>query len=181
MTQSDKMQAALLERVVPKLMEQGFAGEYPHFRRVFSDRIELLGFVQHQYGVAFNVEVSVIFPQRPKEQSNHSLQGLEPPEKATVFSTRKRFRLKGMFDGWFYYTDVYKSTRVLANKQTYETFEAVGEQRKRGFIPGPNQVLVQQADDALHANIADEVNRQMEDAYAWLKQHSTPARLRKAK
>ena len=181
MTQSDKMQAALLERVVPKLTEQGFGGEYPHFRRVFGDRIELLGFVHHQYGGAFNVEVSVIFPQRPKEQSNHNLQGLELPEKATVFSARKRFRLKGMFDGWFYYTDVYKSTRVLANKQTYETFEPVGEQRKRSFIPGPNQVLVQQADDDLFEKIADEVNRQLEDAYAWLKQHNTPARLKKAK
>lgn len=180
MTQSDKMQAALLERVVPKLMEQGFAGEYPHFRRVFGDRIELLGFVQHQYGGAFNVEVSVIFPQRPKE-SNHTLQGLEPPEKATVFSARKRFRLNGMFNGCFYYTDVYKSTRVFANKQTYETFEPVGEQRKRSFLPGPNQVLVQQADDALFARIADEVNRQLEDAYAWLEKHNTPARLRKAK
>ena len=180
MTQSDKMQAALVERVVPKLMEQGFAGEYPHFRRVFGDRIELLGFVQHQYGGAFNVEVSVIFPQRPKE-SNHTLQGLEPPEKATVFSARKRFRLNGMFNGWFYYTDVYKSTRVFANKQTYETFEPVGEQRKRSFLPGPNQVLVQQADDALFARIADEVNRQLEDAYAWLEKHNTPARLRKAK
>jgi len=180
MTQSDKMQAALLERVIPKLMEQGFVGKYPHFRRVFGDRIELLGFVQRQYGGAFNVEVSVIFPKRPKE-SNHTLQGLEPPEKATVFSARKRFRLKGMFDGWFYYTDVYKSTRVFSNRQTYETFEAVGEQRKRSFLPGPNQVLVQQADDALYAKIADEVNMQLEDAYAWLKQHDTPARLRKAK
>ena len=181
MTQSDKMQAALLEHVIPKLVEQGFAGEYPHFRRVLGDRIELLGFVHHQYGGAFNVEVSVIFPQRPKEQSNHHLQGFEPPEKATVFSARKRFRLKGMFDGWFYYTDVYKSTRVLANKQVYETFEPVSEQRKRSFLPGPNQVLVQQADDALFEKIADEVNKQLADAYAWLKQHNTPARLRKAK
>jgi len=98
-----------------------------------------------------------------------------------VFSARKRFRLKGMFDGWFYYTDVYKSTRVLANKQVYETFEPVSEQRKRSFLPGPNQVLVQQADDALFEKIADEVNKQLADAYAWLKQHNTPARLRKAK
>jgi hypothetical protein len=57
----------------------------------------------------------------------------------------------------------------------------VGEQRKRSFLPGPNQVLVQQADDALFARIADEVNRQLEDAYAWLEKHNTPARLRKAK
>ena len=85
MTQSSKMQAALVERVIPKLIEQGFSGEYPHFCRVMGDRTELLGFLNHRYGGAFNVEVSVIFPKRPKEQSNYYTHDFEPPDKATVF------------------------------------------------------------------------------------------------
>lgn len=181
MTQSSKMQAALVEHVIPKLVEQGFSGEYPNFRRVFDDRTELLGFLNHRYGGAFNVEVSVIFPKRPKEQSNYYTQDFEPPDKATVFSTRKRYRLKGMFDGWFYYTDVYKSTRRLSSSQTYDSYESVSEQRNHSFIPGQNQVLVQKADDDLYPQIAEEVNRQLEDAYAWWKKYDTPARLRKAK
>jgi len=175
------MQASLVERVIPKLIEQGFSGEYPHFRRVLGDRIELLGFLDHRYGGAFNVEASVIFPKRPKKQSNYYTHDFESPERATVFSARKRYRLRGMFDGWFYYTDVYKSTKQLSKKHTLESYEPVSEQRKQSFIPGQNQVLVQQADDALYARIAEEVNRQLEDAYAWLKKHNTPARLRKAK
>lgn len=181
MTQNDKMRAALFERVIPKLVEQGFSGEYPHFCRVFDDRTELLGFVNHRYGGAFNVEVSVIFPKRPKEQSNRYTQDFEPSDKATVFSTRKRYRLKGMFDGWFYYTDVYKSTRPLSSLRTYDSYESVGEQRKRSFIPGDKQVLVQKADDALYVQIAEEVIRQLEDAYVWWKKHNTPARLKKAR
>jgi hypothetical protein len=57
----------------------------------------------------------------------------------------------------------------------------VGEQRKRSFIPGDKQVLVQKADDALYAQIAEEVIRQLEDAYVWWKKYNTPARLKKAK
>ena len=179
--QSKKMQAALNERVIPLLLQQGFSGEYPHFRREVGDRTELLGFLDHKYGVGFNVEISVIFPQRPKEQSNYYTHDFESPEKATVFSTRKRYRLPGLFDGWFYYTDVYKTTKQLLKTHTLESYEPVGEQRSKGFIPGRNQVLVQKADDALYARVADEVNRQLRDAYAWWEKYNTPVRLKKAK
>ena len=181
MTQAKRMQEALMERVIPLLIEQGFTGEYPHFRREQGDRIELLGFLDHKYGVGFNVEISVVFPQRAKEQTNCSTHAFEAPEKATVFSTVKRYRLPGTFDGWFYYTDVYKTTKQVSQKHTLESYEPVSEQRAKSFIPGMNQTQVQAADDGLYARIADEVNSQLEEAYEWGKKYNTPARLKKAK
>ncbi len=180
-TQGKKMLEALLERVIPPLTEQGFIGEYPHYRRDMGDRIELLGFLDHKYGVGFNVEFSVIFPQRPKEQTNCSTHAFEPPDKATVFSTVKRYRLPGMFDGWFYFTDVYKTTKQVSKAHTLESYEPVSEQRSKSFIPGMNQTQVQTVEDGLYALIADEVNQQLEEAYAWWKKYDTPARLKKAK
>lgn len=181
MQQAKRMQEALIERVVPPLTEQGFSGEYPHYNRQMEDRIELLGFLDHKYGVGFNVEVSVVFPQRPKEQTNCSTHSFEPPEKATVFSTLKRFRLPGMYDGWFYFTDVYKTKKRLSNTHTIESYEPVSEQRSKSFIPGMNQVLVQEAGEELFVSIADEVNNQMAEAYEWWRKYTTPARLKRAK
>lgn len=181
MTQSQKMLDALMERVVPLLIQQGFSGEYPHFRREMSDRVELLGFLNHKYGVGFNVEVSVIFPKRPKAQSNYHTHVFESPDKATVFSTLKRHRLPGLFDGWFYFTDVYKTTKQLSATHTMESYEPVSEQRSQSFIPGRNQELVQKADDALYQRIADEVNSQLKEAYNWWEKYNSHARLKKAK
>ncbi len=181
MTQSKKMLESLMERVIPPLTEQGFVGEYPHYRRDLGDRIELLGFLDHKYGVGFNVEISVIFPKRPKDQSNYIMHDFESPEKATVFSTRKRYRLPGLFDGWFYFTDVYKTTKQVSKTHTLESYEPISEQRSKSFIPGVNQTQVQAADDGLYSLVADEVNRQLEDAHVWWKKYDTPARLKKAK
>lgn len=42
MIQTQKMNAALKSEVVAKLKADGFEGKFPHYRRVFPDRIELI-------------------------------------------------------------------------------------------------------------------------------------------
>ena len=44
MSQSQKMRKALDNFVIPNLIEKGFTGEYPHYKKVYDDRIELLVF-----------------------------------------------------------------------------------------------------------------------------------------
>ena len=181
LAQNIKMKVALNERVIPQLIQKGFFGKYPNFRREINDRIELIGFFNNKYGGSFNVEISIIFPKHPKDQSNYYTHDYETMNEVTVFSTYKRFRLRGMFDGWFYYTDVYKSTKPFSLLRSYDIYESVSEQRSKSFIPGMNQTQVQAADDGLYARIADEVNRQLEEAYVWWKKYDTPTRLKKAK
>ena len=42
MAQSSKMNHALKQIVIKPLLDIGFTGEFPHFRKVYDNRIELL-------------------------------------------------------------------------------------------------------------------------------------------
>ena len=66
MTQAQKMNAALEREVIAKLKADGFEGKFPHYRRVFSDRIELISFPKDKYGNAFHVEASIAYPNKEK-------------------------------------------------------------------------------------------------------------------
>ena len=70
MTQSQKMRKALEEKVISKLLIDGFIGEYPDYRKVYSDRIELISFPKYKHGNAFYVLASVAYPNREKEKQN---------------------------------------------------------------------------------------------------------------
>ncbi len=115
MTYRQKMLKSLKQHVIPLLNQQGFYGKFPHYKRTFADRIELLVFMTNKYGGSFTIEVSIIFPDFEKKLSNYMTQAFETIDKVTVYSTDKRYRLKGMFDGWFYYTDVYKTKLPLSS------------------------------------------------------------------
>ena len=62
MTQAQKMNAALEREVVSKLKADGFVGKFPHYRRFFPDRIEIISFPKDKYGNAFHVEASIAYP-----------------------------------------------------------------------------------------------------------------------
>lgn len=181
MTQRGKMLKALKENVIPLLMKEGFCGKYPYYKRKFDNRIEMLGFITNKYGGAFNIEISTIFLNCDKEMSNYYTQEFETTDEITVNSTIKRYRLKGMFDGWFYYADVYKSKEPLTVFKTFDYYESVSESKSQNFIPKDNQVLVQSADDFLYSKISDQVNLQMKEAYSWWNQYNTPQKMKKCK
>lgn len=178
MTQRKKMIKALNENVIPQLLNQGFTGKYPHYRRIFDDRIELLVFMTSKYGGAFNIEISSIFPNCDKELSNSFTQEFETIDEVTVYSTNMRYRLEGMFDGWFYYSDVYKSKETLTAFKTFDCYESVSELKSLIFIPKDNQVLVQKADDFLYTEICNKVNLQMNEAYRWWSKYCTPQKMK---
>ncbi|MGN0518315.1 MAG: hypothetical protein ACI4II_06290, partial [Acutalibacteraceae bacterium] len=70
--------------------------------------------------------------------------------------------LKGMYDGWFYYTDLYIQK---INSMTF--YNAVSEDKAKNYIPAKNEVLVQKADDDIYRKVCEEVNDQMTKAFKW--------------
>ena len=62
MTNRELMKKHILSNVVSRLLENGFTGKYPHFRRIDGDCIELITFQTNKWGGSFTVEVSAIFP-----------------------------------------------------------------------------------------------------------------------
>lgn len=162
MSQSQKMCKALSEYMIPNLIAKGFTGKYPHYKRVHNDRIELLVFQENKWGNSFTVEISTVFLPESKRSSNFCSGDFKAIEEATAWDTNLRYRLKGMYDGWFYYTDLYKQ-----KIKSMTLYNAIGEERAKNYVPAKNEVLVQKADDDIYRKVCEEVNRQMEKAYQW--------------
>jgi len=163
MSASYKMKAALKQYVISPLMDAGFTGKYPHFRREYNDRIELLFFQTNQWGNSFTVEISVVYTNQQGWAANFSSDDNSVPfSEAKVPHTNYRFRLKGMYDGWFYYSDLY-----CFEIKSHKFYHAVGEKAALSYVPQANEYLVQKADDSIYGKICDEVNKQMPSAFQW--------------
>lgn len=89
MSQSQKMQKALYEYVIPNLTAKGFIGKYPHYKKLYEDRIELLVFQTNNLGNSFTVEVSTVFLPESKRDVANLLH-----EEAETRSIRERLRQK---------------------------------------------------------------------------------------
>ena len=161
MSQSSKMRKAIDKYVIPHLTENGFVGEHPHYKKIYDDRIELLTFQNNRHGNSFTVEISTVFLDK-KRDSNFYTWDFETAEEATVWSTNIRYRLKGMYDGWFYYTDVYR--QKIGSLTSYN---AISETKAKTYIPLKNEKLVQKADEDIYYKVCCEVNKQMKKAYKW--------------
>jgi len=55
---SGEMKAALKKIVIPVLRNKGFKGSFPHFRRILSERIDLLTFQFDKWSGGFIIEIS---------------------------------------------------------------------------------------------------------------------------
>jgi Domain of unknown function (DUF4304) len=100
------MDRALKAIFVPALRARGFTGSLPHFRRIRSDRIDLVTVQHSRYGGEFVVELAQCGP-----DGVTAGQGKEaPPDKVTahhLFSPR-RYRLSHRPGGrgqWFAFDD----------------------------------------------------------------------------
>ena len=159
------MKNALKASMIPALQSKGFGGNYPHFRKDCADHIELISFWTNKYGGSFTVEVSAVFPNR-RDRNLIVDEALQDPGLNAAF-TNERYRLPGMFDGWFYYTDVYQK-RTLRFGNLYYTPEG-----RTKAAPDASQGwrLAQHFDEATALDICNEVERQMEHAFIWLEKY----------
>lgn len=162
MANNEIMKSHLKKTVIAPLLENGFTGKYPHFRRECHNCIELISFQTNKHGGSFTVEVSAVFL-NGKNKNYASWDGL-PEEQLTVWNTYQRYRLKGMYDGWFYYRDLY-AKRVFGFGKNYID---VSENKAGIFVPPAGYKLVQTFNDKTAAEICDEVNFQLEKAFKWL-------------
>ena len=178
---SKKMRKALDELVIAPLKEQGFVGEYPHFRRVTSgERIELIvvEIGTGRYGNQFGVCGAVIFPKEADIQHRNYAPVLDkqPLEEITVYHTRLRESLPGMSYGGFYYADVYEERMEPTTDvpRVWYSYEAVSEKRAATFQPREGQRLVQKYDENTCVMLAEEANRQMPRLLNWMAKLQTP-------
>ena len=157
------MLSALTESIFPVLEEQGFTGKYPNFRRKLDNCIELISFQTNKYGGSFTIEVSAVFPNA--KNTNYQLYEDVTEETFGIEATNMRYRLPGMFDGWFYYRDVYRKRTLLFGSIYYD----VPEKQAIGFVPPKGYKLVQKFDKNAAKQLCAEINKQLISAYKWLK------------
>lgn len=162
MSQSQKMRKALSRYVIPNLTAKGFVGKYPHYKKIYDNRIELLAFDTYKYGNAFSVEISTIFLPESKRKSNCYTASFEKLEDATAWSTINRYCLRGIYDGLFYYTDVYKQ-----KIGSITIYNAISETKAKNYTPCKNEKLIQKADEEIYHKVCEEVNRQLPNAFKW--------------
>ena len=162
MSQSTRMKTALKKHIITPLMDKGFEGKYPHYKKVYDNRIELLSFITNKHGNSFNIEISTIFLPSSKRNSNFISADFNDYYNADISHTNYRYRLKGMYDGWFYYSDLY-----LSKIGDIFDYNAVSETKALNYIPRSDEKLIQKADDETYQKVCEEINRQMEYAFKW--------------
>ena len=156
------MISALHKHIIPQIYNNGFSGKYPHFRRQCDNCIELISFQTNKYGGSFTIEVSAVFPNT--QYPNYNLYGNMTEQTLRVDATNIRYRLPGMFDGWFYYSDVYRK-RSLFYKNFY--YSATQEDNVTDIL-SKGYRIVQKFDNNAADQICKEIERQLLNARRWL-------------
>lgn len=159
MTNRDIMLKLLKNTVIKELKKQGFTGKYPHFKKKKEACIELISFFTNKYGGSFTVELSAVFPDS-KVTNLSDLNAKVDENNVEVADTNQRYRLKGMFDGWFYYRDVYRLPTGY--------YEDIPESKTESFVQTENWELVQGFDEKTAEEICEEISLQLDDAFEWL-------------
>ena len=165
LTNLEIMKTELKKSVIAPLLEQGFAGKWPHFRRVHASYIELLTFQLNKYGGSFTVELSAVFPNR--NEKNYTDRADLALEKINVWDTNRRYRLPGMYNGWFYYRDLYKKHSIFWGTEYLD----VSEKESDTFSPPRGYKLVQRFTPNTAETICSCVNLQLKSGFAWLEQY----------
>ena len=162
MANREIMLSALKEHTFPLLKEHGFSGKYPNFRRKLDDCIDLISFQTNKWGGSFTIEVSAAFP--GSANPNYTLYEGVTEDTFGVEATNRRYRLPGMYNGWFYYRDIYCKHTLFFGKIYYD----VPEKEAANFVPQKGYKLVQKFDHDTARNICREINLQFDKAYKWL-------------
>jgi len=161
MSNREIMKKHLLSYVVSPLLADGFTGRFPHYRRIGQDCVELVTFQWNKYGGSFTVEVSAVFPNY--KDTNCASESIDVCS-VNVWETNRRYRLKGMYGGWFYHCDLY-AKRIIGFGKGYLT---VSEKQKSDFVVPKGYKLVQKFDEETAQKVCDAVNLQLKTAFRWL-------------
>lgn len=160
MKQSEKMKKAVLSTVVPHLEENGFRGEYPHYRRKFEDRVEVLCFRPNKHGNALQIDISTAFMREKNANVNRMFHG--DFGNVTVSDCKEVYRLQGNFGDSFYYTDVY-----IVNLLGGIVYQGVSEeQAKNGPLVGFH-LPAQKATEKTVGSVCKLMIERMKKAYRW--------------
>jgi hypothetical protein len=96
----------LTEIVIPVLRKKGFKGSFPHFRRITSDRINLLTFQFDRHGGGFVIEITNCQPNGFTTSWGTKIE----PNKLTAHDLFNRKRIQAnmdtpnsLTDDWFRY------------------------------------------------------------------------------
>ena len=162
MANREIMLSALKKHTFPLLKEQGFTGKYPNFRRKLDSCIELISFQTNKWGGSFTIQVSAVFP--GSSDPNYTLYEGITEDTFGVEATNRRYRLPGMYAGWFYYRDVYRKRTLFFGNLYY----GVPEKEAADFEPPKGYKLVQKFNADTAAQICHEINSQFNKAYKWL-------------
>ena len=165
MTQAQKINNALKERVVPRLIEDGFVGKFPDYKKVCDDHIKLISFWNDKYGNAFRVVVSIIFPNEAPEHRNIAYHWMEYDGKSdlpideigTEYCNRKYF-MKGNFGQDFCYSDVW-----------YDFFmeNRVSDKKAKTYKKKWYEIKLQSGGDATNEKICELINKRLPKVYKW--------------
>ena len=161
MTNIENMKRELNKYVISPLLEQGFVGKWPHYRRTHTNYIELLTFQINKYGGSFTVELSAVFP----NNNETTLMNIENSahDEINVWDTNNRYRLKGMYDGWFHYIDLYKKFIFFGTD-----YLVASEKEADNFTPPKGYKLVQKFNTKTAERIAMIVNSQLKKGFVWI-------------
>ena len=165
MANREIMLSALKKHTFPSLKEQGFTGKYPNFRRKLDSCIELISFQTNKWGGSFTIEVSAVFP--GSADPNYTLYEGITEDTFGVEATNRRYRLPGMYAGWFYYRDVYRKHTLFSGNIYYD----VPEKDAVNFVPQKGYKLVQKFDENTAVHICAEINKQFNMAYNWIEKY----------
>jgi len=162
------MKHAILNKVVPELLKNGFIGEYPDYRRFFSDRVEVISFCRYKYGNAISVEVSVTYFRKQNNNTTAEFNG--DYNTITTSYCCDFYRLRGNFEelipnGLFYYSDVY--CNVFGVSHLFE-YHGVSEEKAKTYKKSRTEFLVQKADENTCDKVCNLINKRLNYAYKWL-------------
>ena len=157
----EHVKKALEENVISKLLADGFVGKYPHYRKVYSDRIELISFPKYKYGNAFYVLASVAYPSREREMQNVNYRFFNGNfDELITDDCRSVYSMKGNFGELFYYTDVYWRVGDLCCM-------GISEEKAKTYKRKWYELRLQKADENIYKKVCDQVNKKLPKIYKW--------------
>ena len=167
MTQVQKINDALKEKVIAALLDDGFAGKFPHYKKMCGNHIKFISFDKDKYGNAFRVMASIAFPSEEPEYTNINYRLIEFDGKSDLTADEldigyclKHYFLRGNLGDDFCYSDVWWDLSIgMANR--------VSEKRAKDYKKKWYEIKLQSAGDEINEKICDKINKQIPKIYKW--------------
>ena len=167
MTQAQKINKALIERVVPALIEDGFVGKFPDYKKVCENHIKFLSFDKDKYGNAFRVMAAIIFPNEEPKFTNIAYNLLRfygkedlPISEIDIGYCCKPYFMRGNFGEDFCYSDVYWDFFLGMENR-------VSDKRAKDYKKKWYEIKLQSGGDATNDKICELIIKRLPKVYKW--------------